>query len=419
VSSEQIALLLVELAGILCFCGLLGMLAMRLGQPPVIGELLGGVLLGPTLLGSWSAVLVQESIRPMLSGLGNVGVALFMFALGTEFGRDRAGHRFRRAGFIATGAMIVPFVLGVGAAFLLVYTGLSRPAPGIGFPLFMGVAMSITAFPVLARILTDRGIMDTGVGRMALAVAAACDALAWSALAVVVAVIGDARPAPWRIALIVPLALVLYFVVRPALRAAMARTTRSRPAGTALTVAIVGGALACAAATEAMGLHFIFGAFAFGLVVPRPAAGSSGEPLRLPAMEVSRFFLPVYFVVAGLKVDVVFDARSLALLGIVLSTAIVGKFAGTYGAARACRIAARPATALAVLMNTRGLTELIVLTTGLQLGVIGRDLYSAMVVMALVTTLVTGPALTLLRSRNDPSGMNSFELDAPEPVRAA
>ncbi|WP_409490943.1 cation:proton antiporter [Amycolatopsis sp. cmx-11-12] len=419
-SSEQIALLLVILAVVLGFCGLMGTLAARLGQPPVIGELLGGVLLGPTLLGSWSEVIVPVTVRPTFTALGNIGVALFMFALAMEFGRGSERNGIRRAGAIATGAMALPFVLGLGTAWLLLGTGLSTPPDITGFVLFMGVAMSITAFPVLARILVDRGIIDTGVGRLALAVAAVCDALAWCALAIVVTIVGGTGSAPWRVALIVPMVLALRFVFRPAMRMAMARAADSRAAGTALTVAMVSGALAHAAATELMGLHFIFGAFLFGLAVPRRDVDSRREDVHAKVMEVSKFFLPVYFVTAGLAVDLGLDGKSLALLGIVVFAAVVGKVAGTYGAARACRIGARPASALAVLMNTRGLTEVVVLTTGLQLGVIGGDLYSAMVVMALITTVATAPALRWLRGRGGTVD-DLYSLDLPaahRPVRA-
>jgi Kef-type K+ transport system membrane component KefB len=391
-ASEQIALLLIELAAILCFCGLMRAFAVKLRQPPVIGELLGGVLLGPAVLGSWSHVVVPDVIRPELTAFGNIGVALFMLALGTEFRLDSGGP-MRRAGAIAAGAMAMPFVAGIGAALLLAGTGLVRPARVVDFVLFMGVAMAITAFPVLARILADQGLTGTGLGKLAMAVAAVCDVLAWTALAVVITIASSGQAQPWRVLLVVPLVLVLRFAVR-------------RLRAWSSTV-IVGGGLASSAVTELIGLHFVFGAFLFGLVVPH----THGAALRERVLAVSRLFLPIYFVVAGLQVDTSFDGRALALLGIVICTAVAGKLVGTYVAARCCHLGPRPASTLAVLMNTRGLTELIVLTTGLQLGLIGRDLYSVMVVMALLTTMMTGPVLNALHRRWQVTNPVAFALD--------
>ncbi|WP_435157389.1 cation:proton antiporter domain-containing protein [Amycolatopsis sacchari] len=409
-SGNQIAVLLLDLVAVFAVCGLLGSLVAKLGQPPVIGELLGGVLLGPTVLGSWSGVLFPDAVRPTLGAFGNVGVALFMFALGAEFDGSAVRTRLRHAWVVAAGAMLVPFALGVGTALLLPVLGVGQRGSPTAFVLFLGVALSITAFPVLARILDDRGLVRTGVGRLALTVAALCDVLAWSALAVVVAIVSGSGGHVWQVLLLVPLVVVLRFAVGPVLRLVLLRLGPRQE--NAVVVLLLAGALACGAATELMGLHFIFGAFVFGLLAARSGPGPLVARVRGRVLEISRFFLPVYLVVAGLQVDIAFDPASLVLLGVVLFAATAGKTLGAFGAAKACRLRTRPATALAVLLNTRGLTELIVLSTGLQLGVIDRRQYSVMVLMALATTAATGPALAWLARRGNRLGEDPFELDA-------
>jgi Kef-type K+ transport system membrane component KefB len=391
VSSHQIALLLLDLALILSGCALLGTLATRVGQPAVVGELLGGILLGPTVLGPWSHTVIPDETRPVLTGVGNVGVALFMFGLGLEFHRSALRDGGRRPAGIAIGSMLLPFVLGSLWGVALVTTRHRHPADTVGFVLFLGIAMSVTAFPVLSRILTDRRLMGTDVGTLAMAVAAVGDVLAWSGLAGVIALVGHSGGVPWLVALVVPLTVFLTYVVQPTLR-------RVLPAGssTAVIACLFGGALACGAITELLGLHFIFGAFLFGLITPRIPAT---EHLAEKAFGISRLFLPTYFVVAGLQVNLGLTSSTLGLCAITVLVAVVGKVVGTYGTARLSGLSQEPSALLAVLMNTRGLTELVVLTTGLRLGIIDQELYSAMVVMALLTTAATGPLLALCGRR--------------------
>lgn len=390
-TSQQIVVFLLDLALVLTGCALLGALATRLGQPAVIGELLGGILLGPTLLGAWSHLVVPDTVRPLLAGVGDLGVALFMFGLGLEFRRGSLRGGGRRSAGIALGSLLLPFVLGSLLGGCLVLTGYWRQPDPTGSVLFMGIAMSVTAFPVLSRILIDRGMTATETGTLAMAVAAVADVLAWSGLAVVVALAGGHSGSPWLVTLVVPFALVLGGVVPPLLRWL---TSAGSPATSA--ACLFGGALASGAVTELIGLHFIFGAFLFGLVSPRvPATAQVAEQASM----VSRFFLPVYFVVAGLQVDLDPTGGALGLLAVIVLVAVTGKVVGTYAAARMCRLPREPSVLLALLMNTRGLTELIVLTTGMELGLIGQELYSAMVVMALLTTAVTGPLLTRYGTR--------------------
>ncbi|MFH8798208.1 cation:proton antiporter [Streptomyces sp. NPDC017936] len=389
---NQVALLLFDLAFILALAQALGHLATRIGQPPVVGEILAGVLLGPTLLdGAVSDALFPDGIRPLLSAMADVGVTLFMFGVGLEIERQALRGRGRMAAVVSLGSTAVPFVLGTGLGYLLLRH--HETDQKAAFIVFMGLAVSVTAFPVLARILTDRKLTGTTLGGIALAAAALVDIVAWTALAGVQAAIGGGG-AHWRVALMIPFVAVLVLVVRPWLRRTLRGDGRG-PAASWWYALVLVGALLCGAATEAMGMHYIFGAFLFGLIMPSEDADRLRADLMQRTRTVTSVLLPVYFVVAGLKVDLrQFGWAQIAELAGVLAVAVLGKFGGTYLGARSTGLPARAATALAALMNTRGLTELVILGVGLQAGLLDGGLYSLMVVMALVTTAMTGPVLT-------------------------
>jgi len=421
VTTSQISSLFLALALIVLLSHVSGRLARRAGQPAVIGEVLMGVLLGPTLLHGFSQTLFPDDIRPLLSALANIGVALFMFGVGSEL--DMALLRGRRliAGSVSSGSIALPFALGAGLAYFLMR---EHPTDNrLGFVLFMGAAMSVTAFPVLARILTDRGMIRTWLGNLALACAAIDDVLAWTLLAVVVALSGAATGGQWLLLLFVPYLLLMAYVVRPVLRRLLRHRAGGESAVSLAMAVVLVGLLASGAFTEWIGLHFIFGAFLFGTVVPRDALRNRE---RQPGVteQIGRLngtlLLPIFFIVAGLRVDLSgFGRTALLELVLIFAVAIGGKFAGAYVAARLSGLRNRPATALATLMNTRGLTELIILTVGLQLGVLDVSLYSSMVVMALVTTAMAGPLLQLIyplradRTEADVAEVESAEVPQP------
>ncbi|MDQ0937231.1 cation:proton antiporter domain-containing protein [Streptomyces turgidiscabies] len=396
------AMLLSDLAVIVGVARVLGALARRLRQPAVIGEILGGILLGPTLFdGEITSFLFPADVRPSLTTLANVGVCVFMFLVGLEFNRGLLRGQGRIAVSVSLSAVVLPFTLG---ALLALHLVAHHPTGDrLAFVLFLGTAMSVTAFPVLARILTDKGLIDTPIGGLALAAAAVDDVLAWSMLAAVTALAG-AGGAPWQILLVLPYAAALVWIVRPLLaRGARRAATAGRPAGrltarltdAGVLLAVAAGLLLSARATEWMGLHLIFGAFLFGIVMPREGA-SRLRRHAVPLVErlCSVLLLPVFFMVAGLKVDLSsMDATAFGELGLILLVAIGGKFVGAFVGARLNGVRPRHSTVLAVLINTRGLTELIVLTVGLQIGVLDQPLYSLMVVMALVTTAMAGVLL--------------------------
>jgi K+:H+ antiporter len=391
-------MLLLDLAVIVVLARLLGVLARRLGQPVVIGEIVGGILLGPTLFGgAITRTVFPAGVRPSLATLATIGVCTFMFLVGLDLNRDLLRGQAPIAITVSLSAIILPFGLG---ALLALHLLDNHPSDHeMAFVLFLGTAMSITAFPVLARILTDRGLINTPIGGLALACAAVGDVLAWSMLAVVAALVVGGDAEPWRTLLVVPFVAVMLGVVRPLLaRLARRRTADGRLAGVGVLVAVAAGLLLSARATEWMGLHPVFGAFLLGVAMPRQGA-SALRTRALPWIEriCSVLLVPVFFMVAGLSVDLsAMDRTALGELGLVLLVAIGGKVVGALAGARATGVRFRHAAVLAILLNTRGLTELIVLTVGLQLGVIGRDLYSLMVVMALVTTAMAGVFLPFI-----------------------
>ncbi|MEU3957465.1 cation:proton antiporter [Streptomyces achromogenes] len=397
-TTNQLFALFCDLALIIVLARILGAVAQRFSQPAVIGEVLAGILLGPTFLGhSVPEFLFPPGVRPMLTALADVGMAVFMFIVGLELDRKILRGTGRLAVTVAVSCTVLPFGLGTLLALMLA----DDHAQGhrLGFVLFMGTAMSVTAFPVLARILTDRKMQHTPIGGLALACAAIGDVLAWCMLAAVVALVGGGGGDQWLLLLLVPYAGVMVWVVRPLLRRLVAGGgARLTPA--VLTV-VLAGLLVSGAVTERIGLHFIFGAFLFGVVMPK----ESTERLRADIIDrigdvSGQLLQPVFFIIVGLKVDLS-DMGSSGWLDftLILLVAVSGKFLGAFLSARAFRVTARQSAVLATLMNTRGLTELIILTAGLQLGVLDERLYSLMVVMAVVTTAMAGPLLAVLRPR--------------------
>lgn len=368
-----------------------GWLARRLGQPPVLGELAAGIALGPTLFGGrLPGLLFPGSIRPTLSGLADLGLAVFMCIIGMEVDR----HLLRGIGQvvlrIAAGATVVPF--GLGVAFAVVYARWNHIAHSVPFVLFMGVALSATAFPVLARIIDDRGLRATVIGTVALATAAVCDVAVWTALAVVQIVAGaDAPGARWRILLVILYIPAMFLVARPVLlRLLPDRNLTPIEFGIAAV-----GLCASAGITEFLGLNLMFGAFLFGLIIPERSLVRA-DLLRGSRLAIG-LLLPIYFIMAGLSINLtdlnISDLRDLALIMLI---AIGGKSVGTLICARSVHIRWQHSTILSILMNTRGLTELVILAIGLRIGVLDSRLYSLMMVMAVTTTAMTGPLLRKL-----------------------
>ena len=401
-TDRQVALLLADLALILVLAKTVGMIARRLRQPAVIGEIVAGILVGPTLLhGEIAHTLFPLDVRPYLTALADLGLVLFMFVVGIEFDHAKLRGRSRVTAATAIGSSLIPFGLGTLLALYLIAD--HQTTSKVGFFLFIGTAMSVTAFPVLARILSERGLASTLIGTIAMSAAAFCDIVAWSLLALVQVIVGNDHQPHWLILLLIPYLLIMFLAVRPLLR----RVLTTGPGGGVLTprnfAIVLTGLLVSAAITQFAGLHFIFGAFLFGLVMPRSAT----ETLRVELIRRTEFgttlLLPVYFVVTGFNVDLSHLGASGGVeLVLIILVAIAGKFGGAFLGARTQGLPNRPAATLATLMNTRGLTELVALTVGLQIGVLDKQLYSLMVVMAVVTTTMSGPIINWLRPPTDP-----------------
>ncbi|MFN2519358.1 MAG: cation:proton antiporter [Jatrophihabitantaceae bacterium] len=396
-TTHSIQLLLVDLALILVLARVLGAAARRLGQPPVIGEISAVILLGPTLFsGVITRHLFPMELRPPLTAVADLGLVLFMFIIGYELDGALIRGRERIAASVSLGSIALPLSSGFLLGLWLAHRHhVDRAAP---FALFVGAAMSVTAFPVLARILTDRGMHRTRIGGLAIASAAVDDIVAWSLLAVVVTIAGSHGSDQWHIFLAPAYLAAMVLVVRPLMKQVAAAYRRQQRLTPDLLAIVLVGLLLSGFATEWMGVHFIFGAFIFGAVMPRTDAAPLRESIleRLEQISVL-LLLPVFFVVAGLSVNLSkIDVRAVVELLAILAVAIGGKFLGAYLGAKSAGVGGRQAGVLATLMNTRGLTEIVILTVGLQLHVLDTSLFSLMVLMALITTAMTGPLLRVI-----------------------
>lgn len=396
-TSQDLLLLLAQIALILALARVCGSLLTRLGQPAVIGEILAGILLGPTLLG-WLAPGVMEAVfpqalRPPLELLSQLGLILFMFVVGLEL--DRGGVRQRRFASvlaISLSGIAMPMLLGL----LLAGGGLYRlnGLPQASFPAFalcVAVAMAITAFSVLARILADRQLLHTPLGSLALACASVDDVCAWCLLAVAIALHRQGSVAQALPSLLGVLGFgAAMALVMPRLGPALVRRHRHCGLDATLLTLIVVLVLLCAMVTEAIGIDVIFGGFLFGALLPEDR--EFREALRLRCGDfASLVLLPIFFAISGFNTDLrLLLGSTLLLVPLVIVLAMVGKFSGVYAVARLQGVEARTAWNLAWLMNTRGLTELIVLNIGLKLGIISPLVFGLFVVMALVTTVSTG-----------------------------
>lgn len=398
-------ILLVQVTLILLASRVMGTVAAWLRQPRVVGEMVAGIMLGPSLFG-WLApdlagdVFPDESVR-LLNVLAQIGVIFFLFLIGLELDPKLLRKEGHSAFVISHISIIAPFVLGAVLT-LMLYPLLFNDTTQMRFTpvaLFMGAAMSITAFPVLARILTERGLVKTKIGAVAIACAAIDDVSAWCMLAFVVA-IGRAEglvPGLITAGLSGVYILTMFFAVRPAL-SRLQRFHESRSGSSQAVVAtVLVLVLLSAAVTEIIGIHALFGAFLMGAIMPKEASFVRLITDKLEDVTIL-FLLPIFFAYAGLRTQIgLLDSPYLwGLTGLVVAVACLGKFGGSALAARACGLTWRESSAIGILMNTRGLMELVILTLGLQMGVITDAVFAMMVIMALVTTAMTSPILALV-----------------------
>lgn len=389
-----VATLLLDIVVILVAARAFAALARKLGQPPVIGEIVAGIVLGPTVLGQFVGdSLFPSTVQPSLNALADVGLVLYMFVVGMELDPDLIKGKERVAAGTALGATILPFGLGVLLALLL--AGEHGGKNHLIFVLFLATSLSVTAFPILARILNDRGMHRTQLGGIGLAGAGVADVLAWVILAVVLGMAGSGD-AGWKAALLVPFVALMFLVVRPLLRRLVdAFENAGRVITPSMLAVVLVGVVASGFATEWLGVHFIFGGFIFGAIMPRKgAARLNHEILERLEQLVLMLLLPIFFVVAGLGMNLLdLKLSSIGILAAIVAVAMGGKMIGGYLGAFSQGMRGRKVTALAIMMNTRGLTEIIVLTVGREAGILDNTMYSLMLIMALITTASTGPLL--------------------------
>ncbi|PII15196.1 sodium:proton symporter [Stenotrophomonas indicatrix] len=399
--ASPLGLFLLQLLVLLLVAKGAGALLKRFGQPAVIGEMAAGLMMGPLLLGSLlpqvhGALFPAASLGP-LGMLSQLGVLMFLLVAGAELDLGALRGRRRFAFTVSHAGIAVPFVLGV---VLAIWLYPQHGPQGVGFTafaLFVGISMSITAFPVLLRILADRGITHTPLGQTAIACAALGDATAWCLLALIVAAAQATGwlPASLNLLCVVAFIALMLGLVKPW----FARQTIAPGREGRWLLGILLLSLASALVTEVLGIHALFGAFAAGVAV------SSNAQLRhLLVARVEPFavtlLLPLFFAMTGLRMRAdALQTSDIALCVVVIAVATVGKLLGTWSAARSTGMASREAWRLGALMNTRGLMELIVLNLGYELGLLGDRLFAVLVIMALVTTAMTGPLLNLIERR--------------------
>ena len=380
-----------------------GVFRRYLGQPAVMGEILAGLLLGPSVLGAmWpegQAFLLPATTAPYLGILAKIGVVLFMFLVGLELDPKPLRGNTHTVAMIAHAGIVAPFVMG-GALALWVYpTHAPTGVPFTVFALFLGISLSVTAFPVLARILVDRGVQSTRLGSMAMACAAIGDVSAWVILAIVAGIATThGSEGANTVAYLAVYGALMWFLVRPLLsRFVVRQDSQQGPLSHTAQAIVLTALLLSAAATEAIGIHALFGAFLLGAMMPHEGRLAEGIRSRLEDVVVV-LFLPTFFVFTGMRTSIglLSTAQDGYLCGAIVVVATVGKFGGTFLAARFTGMGTRRSAALGVLMNTRGLMELIVLNLGLDLGVLTPTLFAMLVIMALVTTFATTPVLDLI-----------------------
>ncbi|GAA3124088.1 cation:proton antiporter [Streptosporangium carneum] len=392
--------LFISIAVVILAARLFGRLATAVGQPRVVGEIFAGLCLGPSVLGALlpgaGAWLFPAELRPVLQGLADLGLIALMFVVGQETRQTSFKGQGRVAMAVAHAGIAGPFLGGALLAILLYPDWAGPQADPVVFAMFLGSALSITAFPVLARILVERGMLRTLLGRLSMLCAAIADVVAWCLIAAMTAVAGRDTPARavLTVALVIVYGAAMAWIGRPWLARIFAALEGGREEVRLLV--LLSGLLLSAAATSAIGIHAIFGAFLYGLCCP---AGSVTRLTERIDTVSGVLLLPFFFVGTGLRTDVWrsgLDASLLGVTALVIVVAMLGKLAGPMLMARASGFGWPDSMTLGVLLNTRGLTELVVLNLGLALGLLSDRLFVALVVMALVTTAAAAPLLGLL-----------------------
>jgi len=393
---HPLAILLMQILAIILMARLFGWLFKKVGQPAVMGEIVAGIALGPSLLGlyfpAFSLLIFPHSSLPNLQMVSQIGLIMFMFVIGMGIDLNVLKSKALDAVIISHTSVVLPFVLGMLLSLALFKTYAPSGTAFLSFSLFTGIAMSITAFPVLARILQERGMEKTQVGNMALTCAAADDITAWCALAAIIAIVkaGNSASALYVIALTIFYIVLMIKFVRPFLQKKAERHGQDKTMAMIVFVTLL---LSCWLA-EVIGVHALFGAFLAGAVMPDLAGFKRSFKEKVEDFSLI-MLLPLFFVFTGLRtqINLLNEWYLWWMAGLIILVAVTGKFLGSALAARFVGQSWKDSLTIGALMNTRGLMELVVLNIGYDLGVLSAELFTMMVIMALVTTFMTGPAL--------------------------
>jgi Kef-type K+ transport system membrane component KefB len=400
---SSIGILLLQILIILAICRIAGLLFKKIGQPSVIGEIIAGIILGPSVSGyffpQFSAFIFPEESFSNIQILSQFGLILFMYTIGMELDLSVVKKRFQDAILISHASTIVPFFLGMLLAYFIYDTYANEAVPFLSFALFIGISLSITAFPVLARIIQERGMTKTHLGSISLASAANGDITAWCLLAAVVAYAqaGSMNSAVFNVLFSLVYVGIMFFVIRPLLRIIGDLYHNKEVFDKSLVALMFFILLASASVTEILGLHALFGAFIAGIIMPenmkfRKIMNEKVEDISLA------LFLPLFFVYMGLKTEIglIYGKDMWLLCGVFILVAIIGKFGGTLIAARLSNESWKNSLYMGALMNTRGLMELVVLSIGLEMGILTPTVFAILILMTLVTTFMTTPLISFM-----------------------
>lgn len=401
--AHPVALVLAQIVTILIISRIFGFLFGKIHQPTVIGEIIAGIALGPSLLGmlfpEFSAALFPEKSLDNLSLLSQVGLVLFMFMVGMELDLKVLQNKVKDAVVVSNAGILIPFTLGLGLAYFIYTHFAPQGVPFLSFGLFLGMAMSITAFPVLARIVQERGIHKTRLGALVITCAAVDDISAWCMLAAIIAIAkaGSFISSIYTIFLAIGYVFFMIRIVRPFLKRVgdlhASRENLSKPVVAIFLLTLIISSYT----TEIIGIHALFGAFLAGTIMPENTKFRNIFIQKIEDVALV-LLLPLFFVFTGLRTQIglLNDIYLWKVTGLIILVAIIGKFVGSAIAARVMSQSWRDSLTIGALMNTRGLMELVVLNIGYDLGILSPQVFSMMVIMALVTTFMTGPALDLI-----------------------
>ena len=400
---HPVALLLMQIITIVLVARIFGWIFRKIGQPTVIGEIIAGIALGPSLFGLYFPDL-NHSLFPVeslgnLQVLSQVGLILFMYVIGMELDLKVLKNKANDAVVISHASIVIPFALGIGLSYFIYHEFAPQGVEFLSFGLFMGIAMSITAFPVLARIVQERGIHKTRLGTIVITCAAADDITAWCLLAAVIAIVkaGTFVSSLYIIALAVVYVLTMLFVVKPFLKRIGDLYANKGNLNKPVVAIFFLTVIVSAYSTEVIGIHALFGAFMAGAIMPESAKFRNIFIEKVEDVAVI-LLLPLFFVFTGLRTEIglINEPYLWKITGYIILVAVIGKFLGSALAARFVGQNWRDSLTIGALMNTRGLMELVVLNIGYELGVLSPKVFTMMVIMALVTTFMTGPALDII-----------------------